>query len=115
MTKDENKTEYLTALFLEAVRYAEINRDDLDDDEYGLMIRSVWKLMDPVKNGKRKKSVSTLIKNDDGTYTRFSAHSHDNEPMCESYDDILVYHSMIERDNSAIHYIVDRFCPKKII
>ena len=101
-------------VILETVRYAELEREDLEDDESGLMIRSVWQLLDPCGNGTRDKAVSRLVPQDDASFLRFTAHSHDNEPLAESYDDILVYHTMRADGVSAVNYIIDRFCPKKI-
>ena len=104
-----------TSLFIEAVRYAELERKELLNDEYGMMIRSVWELIDPIGAENRPKSIRTVIRGDDGNNVRFTAHSHEREPLTESYDDILIYTSMIDSGNDSAHYIIDRFCPKKII
>lgn len=109
-----DESERRKILFLEAVRYAELCRDDLGDDEYGTMIRAVWTLLDPAKVADRPTSVSTYIKNENGDNVRFSAHSHEKEPLRLSFDDIIVYRSM-ENGNGTVRYITDRFCPKKII
>ena len=101
---------------LEAVRYAELEREDLSENESGTMIKSVWQLMDPCETGTRPTYVKTLIKDGDSDgFVRFTAHSHDNEPLTQSCDDILVYHFMENDGRKTAHYIVDRFCPKKII
>ena len=102
-------------IMLEAVRYAELERKDLAVDECGTMIRSVWTLLNPAGIASREKSVSTLFDGGDGNLIRFTAHSHDSEPLAESYDDIIVYHNMAAEGRKSAHYIVDRFCPKKII
>ena len=104
-----------TVLMLEAVRYAELNRADLSDDEYGMMIRSIWELLNPAHIAGRKSAINTVIEKKDGSRVRFTAHSHECEALKASYDDILVYRSLDDGLCPQAHYIIDRFCPKKII
>ena len=104
------------AIFIEAVRYAELERKELQNGEQGMMIRSVWKLCDPCGVRGNERAVSTMIKSENGDgLIRFTAHSHDNEPLEKSADDELVYRTMHHDGKNSAHYIIDRFCPKKII
>ena len=113
---NKEKSACSLAVILEAVRYAELERKELSSGESGTMIKSVWQLMNPSGFKSRCSSVSTMIKSEeDGSLIRFTAHSHDNEPLTESYDDILVYHSLRRDGKPSAHYIIDGFCPKKII
>lgn len=107
--------DYRIAAMIEAVRYAELERLDLDQSEDGFMIRAIWELIDPLDLVSRESSISTLAKDEDGEYFRFTAHLHNNEPLRESFNDIMVYRSLRADGVKSAHYIIDRFCPKKIV
>ena len=113
--KNYDKDDYLTALLIETVRYAELDRNDLGNDEYSEMIKSLWFLLNPLDLPERPSSVRGSVTDENGNTMSFSAHSHKKEPLTVSYEDVLVYHNMMSGENESAHYIVDRFCPKKII
>lgn len=106
--------QFLAAEMIEAVRYAELERTDFADCESGEMLRAVWLLANPLGFDSRGDRVSTLVCGDDGESMRFTAHSHPNEPLRESYNDILIYRTMRSSGVKSAHYIIDRFCPKKV-
>lgn len=99
---------------IEAVRYAELERTDFADCESGEMLRAVWLLTNPLGLDSRSDRISTLVRKPGGEFLRFTAHSHDNEPLDESYNDVLIYRTMRSGGDRSAHYIIDRFCPKKV-
>ena len=110
------------AILYELMRYAFFERKDVDmSDEFGAMVYSLWFLQNPLALSERE-SVGTVgdyrknfkcFKNKTKTIP-FTAHSHENEPLIPSPDDMLIY-SVINRENPrAIHFISDRFDVIKI-
>lgn len=106
--------QYLIAEMIEAVRYAELERTNCEGCESGEMLHAVWLLTNPLGFDSRSDRISTLVRKSDGEFLRFTAHSHDNEPLNESYNDVLIYRTMRSDGTKSAHYIIDRFCPKKV-
>ncbi len=114
--KDEK---YKDALLVELIRYMELERKDWDmSDEFDLSLYSVWYLLNPLNLSERSKLMTeyALIREDQfgayRTHHQFTSHSHHNEPLHPSPDDLIVYRGI--RDRLASHYITDRFNLVKI-
>lgn len=101
-------------VFIEAVRYAELERDDIRAGESGEMIRAIWQMNNPLEIKDRTDRISDLIPDGEGGFMRFTAHLHNNEPLSESYNDVMIYRAMRSEGTKRAHYLIDRFCPKKV-
>ena len=100
---------------LEAVRQAELSRDDFDlSDEFDAAIYSMWYLLDPMNLGNRE-SVGTAsvcrkqIVEKRSKGLKFTSHAHHNEFVTASPDDQLLYARLERISRKYIHFITDRF------
>ena len=104
--------EYFDRLLTEAVRFAELERKERDlSDEFGVAVYAAWYLTNPLKlRGRQTLDSVTLAGKLGGRrkVMRFTAHSHDCEPLHPSPDDILIYSRMNETDPGASHFLTDR-------
>lgn len=104
---------------LEAVRFAELERDDLDlSDEFDAAIYSMWYLLDPLGTGTRESVGTTdackmILPREKTKNLKFTAHSHTGEPLVPSPDDIKLY-SIHSRRGNFVHFIIDRFLCRKV-
>lgn len=113
------KSDYKDALLIELMRYVQLERNDWDDSsEFDLALRSVWYLLNPLELPDRSKIVTDYLVDETDEYGpykskhKFTSHSHHNEPLNPSPDDIIVYNSFDEKFSS--HFITDRFNIVKI-
>ncbi len=111
---NEQKEKYKEALLVELMRFVQLQRDDWNmEDEYDLALYSVWYLLNPLKLEGRSKMVAKYPRDEideNGPYKSrwdFSSHSHHNEPLHPSVDDIIVYSRYNNKYSS--HFITDRF------
>lgn len=116
-----DRNEYENNMITELVRYAELERKDWDkNSETDLSLMSIWFLQNPFGLNNRAKIEVEFNKTEfeDGKeFIRkvlFTSHSHHNEPLIASPDDILVYHRLGHRTKDFAHYITDRFNLTKI-
>lgn len=113
------KSDYKDALLLELIRYIQLERKDWNESsDFDLALRSIWYLLNPLELEERSKIVTDYFVDEEDEYgpykckMRFTSHSHHNEPLNPSPDDIVVY-SSIDLKYSA-HFITDRFNIVKI-
>ena len=116
---DELKSDYKDALLVELIRYIQLERDDWDDSsEFDHALRSVWYLLNPLELDDRSKIITDYFVDKEDEYgpykckMKFTAHSHHNEPLNPSPDDIIVYNRLDLKFSS--HFITDRFNIVKI-
>ena len=101
------KSDYKDALLIELMRYVQLERNDWDDSsEFDLALRSVWYLLNPLELPDRSKIVTDYLVDETDEYGpykskhKFTSHSHHNEPLNPSPDDIIVYNSFDEKFSS---------------
>lgn len=116
---NEQKEKYKEALLVELMRFVQLQRDDWNmEDEYDLALYSVWYLLNPLELDGRSKMVVQYPRDEvdeNGPYKSrcdFTSHSHHNEPLHPSVDDIIIYSRYDDRFCS--HFITDRFNIVKI-
>jgi len=149
-----DKDHYPGVLITEIVRYAKLSAMDPDHlDEYGAAIFATWYTQNPLKCPDRdninnfeeqqdfivhdKKSAEELMKiltGDTKTSSkrspkkhkgiRFTAHTHPDEPLIPSPDDLSVYNrfqNSLSRSgsdpsaNNLIHFIIDGYICRKAV
>ena len=116
---DELKSDYKDDLLIELIRYVQMQRTDWDESsEFDLALRSVWYLLNPLELEDRSKIVTDYFVDEVDEYgpykskRKFTSHSHHNEPLIPSPDDIIVYNRLDYKFSS--HFITDRFNIVKI-
>ena len=115
-----NDKELLDALRLEAVRQAELQREDLDlSDEYDAAVYAMWYLLNPLHlEGRDSVGTSPVCKNQlDAARTgslQFTAHAHHAEPPHPSPDDRSIFTSLHKFSRTFIHFLSDRFRIRRI-
>lgn len=114
-----DKEKELQQIHLEAVRYAELHRNDFDlSDEFDAAIYSTWYLLNPL-GLKHRDSIGTtepceeILPRERTKSLRFTAHAHHSEPLTLSPDDILIYTTLTRR-GKFLHFIIDRFICRRV-
>lgn len=115
---DEQETlglEETIHLHIEAVRQAELSREDLDlSNEYDVAVYAIWYLLNPV-HAKERDSVGTSevchkqIPEETAGFMKFTAHGHHHQPLLPSPDDRRLYASLRNFSYAFIHFVTDRF------
>lgn len=108
---------FVTLLRLEAVRFAELQRKDLDlSKEYDVSIYTVWLLHNPVHLTKRNSagtfaSCDIQLARPPSKPIPFTAHVHHTVPPHASPDDKRIYDFLRFHGSRhcLLHFIIDRF------
>ena len=102
-------------MMLEAVRQAELSRDDWDlTNEFDAAIYSLWFLTNPLElDGRDSVGTADFCDNIISTHKakkfKFTAHAHHDEPIERSPDDIWLYGRLSRTGKNFVHFIIDRF------
>lgn len=118
--KMNDTTTEIAAMQTEAVRYAELHREDLDlSNEYDAAICVIWFLLNPA-GVENRNSVGTSASCDiylppeKTKALKFTAHAHHREPQKESPDDKLLFADLNRYSRTFMHFIVDRFKIRRV-
>ena len=110
MKNRDKAAEELDAISLELVRAAELELLGSRTDESAVLLRSLWKLQNPLGLDSRKQYSETVRETKNGRTSTvvYTAHTHTDEAMRESPDDLLLYRRAHRQTGASKHYIVDR-------
>jgi len=104
--------DYRKKFLVELIRYSQLEDNKISlDNEFGAAIYSTWLLTNPLELNKRNEIIHDAKNADEISFT---AHSHTNEPLEASPDDLLIYDMLKHRSKDVVHFIVDGFDCKKI-